>query len=285
VQPPAGWDYTSRLKTALGCKEQIDTFDFDDPITGYHGHGDNGYLRYHRVSLSRLLHGDNGRLIKNQAELDGAIAKLLRMAKELGRPAIPTPHFTRVDLAWQFADDPARFVLAHRHCRHPRIHADAVCHGKRSLYFKGAEMRITMYDKIRERHHRDGDIVRVEVQLHGERLKEELGRGDRVTALNFDACYEAYRRTLLGFVPPAIPAVGNIAQFLAIGEQDGWQHEGVPAFDVYTAGMSERNMRRLRQDMARLIPSVHGIDWRQLLPADGPPAPVEIELINAGGAT
>jgi len=51
---------------------------------------------------------------------------------------------------------------------------------------------------------------------------------------------------------------------------------GNSAFDIYTAGQSERNVRRIRTDMAALRATVHQIDWAALLPADGPPEPVEL---------
>jgi hypothetical protein len=251
------------------------SFSYDDPVTGYHAYGEGDAICYHRASLPRLLYGHNGKLIKDQAELDNALELLQAKGDEIGNLTHSGHHFTRVDLVWQFRGDPARFVLAHRHARHPRIHSDPVQYASRSLALEGSEMRISIYDKTLERFKRNGDVVRVEVQLRGDRLKEELGAKKRVTKLDFSDCYRAYRRILLGFCPPAIPEVGSIGNFLAIGEREGWQAAGIPAFDLYTADLGQRQRRRLQRQMAASRPTVHQIDWAQLLPADGPPDAVE----------
>ena len=145
------------------------------------------------------------------------------------------------------------------------------------MAFKGSEMRISMYDKTREQTKHNGDVVRVEVQLKGRVLKELLGGGERVTRLDFNTCYQAYRSILLGFDPSPIPDASNIARLLAIGELEHWHSNGISQFEIYTRDMSERNVRRLQHDMASFRPAVHQIDWSELLPADGPPPAVEVE--------
>lgn len=274
--PPTGWQHTRYSGSRSGSPASVESFDLDDPTTGYHAHGKLGEIRYHRASLPRLLHGSNGRLIKNQAELDSALALLAANAGQLGYCASPSHHYTRVDLVWQFRGDPAQFVQAHRVCRHPRIRSNPIRYEERSIAFAGSEMRISIYDKVRERFGRDGNIVRVEVQLRGGRLEEELGDGDRVTHLDFAACYQAYRRILLGFQPSTIPVVSSIGRLLALGEREGWQSGGVPCFDLYTAGLCKRQVHRIRKEIASLRPELFSLDWEQLLPADGPPPVIEI---------
>jgi len=248
---------------------------FDDPKSGYHGFGEDGEIRYHRASLPRLLHGHNGKLIKNQAELDAAMEVLQMKAGEICNASFANHHYTRVDLVLQFRGDTADFILAHRNARHPRIHRGSSFYEARSMAFKGSEMRIALYDKVLEQSHVNGDVVRVEVQLKGRILKELLGGGDQVIKLDFATCYRAYRDILLGFVPSGISKVSGIAEFLAIGERDGWSSNGIPAFDLYTRGMCRRQVNRIRGDMASCRPEVFKIDWSQLLPADAPPAVVE----------
>ena len=143
------------------------------------------------------------------------------------------------------------------------------------MAFKGSEMRIAIYDKSLEQFKRNGDVVRVEVQLKGRMLKELLGGGDRVIKLDFDTCYRAYRGILLGFVPSPITKVSGIAEFLAIGEREGWSSNGIPAFELYTRGMCRRQVDRIRRGMAACRPELFKIDWSQLLPADGLSAVVE----------
>lgn len=279
-QPMPGWNYGTRLimpgtEVNHGHGQQ-QSFTCDDSGTGYHGYGSSFEIRHHRVSLPRLLHGSNGYLIKSQVELEAALVLLIEKAGELGNPSVPDYHFTRVDLVWQFAGDTADYIQAHRSARHPRIRKDSAIYEGRSLAFNGSEMRICIYDKVKKQTRRNGNIVRVEIQLTGGRLIEELGDGNRVTSLSFGACYTAYRRILLGFTPSAVPRASGIAELLAIGERSGWQAGGASAFEIYTAGMSSRQIRRIQHDMASLRPTVHNIDWAQLLPADAPPAPLEL---------
>ena len=255
---------------------RIKTVSYADPTTGYRAYGDTYCLKYHRASLPRLLHGDNGKLIKSQAELDAAMDLLLAKAGELGIPQIHGYQYTRVDLVLQFIGDPAAFVSAHLHARHPRIYSDPVRYETRSLALKGSELRITIYDKIYKTFKRNGNIVRVEIQLKGRVLMEMLGQGQKVTSLNFDDCYQTYRRIMVGFVSNAIPKVGGGINLLAAAQRDGYRPNGISAFDFYTTGKCERQIRRIKKELASYRSVVHEIDWSQLLPADGPPPPVEL---------
>ncbi len=234
---------------------------------GYHAYGNSYEIQYHRASLSRLFHGNNGKLIKSQAELDAALDLIQQKAGQICNAIFGNFHFTRVDMVWQFQGDfAADFILAHRTAKHPRIHSSPSFYESRSMAWKGSEMRVNIYDKTLERHKYSGDIVRVEIQLKGRRLQEELGHGARVTKLDFNTCYSAYRRILLGFVPSPITRVSSIAQFLAIGEREGWNSGGVSAFDLYARGLGSRQVRRLqRATWPPVARSVFNIDWSQLL--------------------
>jgi hypothetical protein len=278
---PAHWRRSTQ-STPVADREGVGyyvpaySFSFDDPASGYHAYGNGDEVKYHRASLPRLLHGNNGMLIKSQAELNAGRDLLQQKACEICNATFGNLHFTRVDLVWQFRGDTAGFILAHRNARHPRIRRGASFYESRSMAFKGSQMRISIYDKSREKFKHDGDIVRVEVQLKGRVLKELLGNGDRVTKLDFNTCYQAYRRILLGFIPSPVTNVSTVAEFLSIAEREGWQSGGVPAFDLYTRELSPRQIRRIQKDMASCRPAVHKIDWSELLPADGPPTPIEL---------
>ncbi len=253
------------------------TYAFDDPQTGYHGHGEADYVLYHTASLPRLLFGHNGRLIQNQAQIDAALDLMRAKAGELGSPpATADLRFVRADLVWQFSIDPAQVVLAHRNSRHPRIRSNPIRYEDRSIVFAGRERRVSFYDKVLERFKHPGNVLRVEVQLRGQVLKDQLGDGDAVTHLDFNACYRVYREILLGFEPSPVPQVTKIAHLLAIGEKEGWQSNGVTSFQLYTAGESARTVRRLKRQMALLRPAIFQIHWRELLPEGGPPPAVEV---------
>jgi hypothetical protein len=277
---PSGYKIThSQHPPARGRRDEgpTNTASYEDPATGYRAYGEAGCVKYHRASLPRLSYGHNGRLIPNQAELDAAVGLLQAKTEEIANPPRCSYYLTRVDLVWQFRCDPAAFILAHRHARHARLRCDPTRYESRSMALEGSEMRISFYDKVLERFKRNGDVLRVEVQLRGDRLKEELGNGARVTRLVFADCYAAFRRIMLGFCLPPIERGGKIAQLLAMGERAGWQSDGIPAFDLYTGGMSGRHVRRLQKQMAAWRPMVFQIDWAQILPVDGPPAVVDVE--------
>jgi hypothetical protein len=272
---PPNWNYSSH---SFGAKK---SFTYKNPGSGYHGHGHTDEVRQHRASLPRLLHGQNGKLIKSQADLDAALASFEIKAGEICEFRLSNHHFTRVDLVWQFEGDPADFILAHRHIRHPRIRKEPETYEinleAHSLRIQGSEMKILIYDKSFEALKRKGKIVRVEVQLRSGILKQLLGNGKPVTRLDFIQCYYAYRQILLGLAPSPISNVSKIGEFLAIANREGWAINGVSAADTYLNSCSTRHKRRVQRYMATCRPSVHQIDWSQLLPPDGPPKAVDLE--------
>jgi hypothetical protein len=277
--PPLGWNRTNYNRPHSRTAKK--SFRLDDPASGYRGNGHTGEINCHQVSLPRLLHGQNGTLIKDQNELNEALALLKNKADEVCEFNYFDHHFTRVDLVWHFEGDTAEFILAHRNARHQRIRKDPTIFEiesrAHSLSFDGSELRITIYDKSFEVFKRKGQIVRVEVQFHGRILKELLGAGELVKTLNYDLCYQVYRQILLGFVPSPISKATTIAEFLAIGERAGWHSHGISAFDIYTKNRGERQIRRLQRGMAVCRSTVHQIDWSQLLPPDGPPKAIDLE--------
>ena len=283
-EPPPDWRFKrSRAPLPEGHPKITPdvTYEFDHKPSGYHGYGKADYVLYHTGSLPRFLFGHNGRLIQNQVQIDAALNLIRAKAGELGTPpANPDLRFTRVDLCWQFVGDSAQFVLAHRACRHPRIRSNPIRYEDRSIAFNGSELRVIIYDKFRERFKRNGNVVRVEVGLRGQVLRDQLGDGDEVTHLDFNTCYRAFRQILTAFEPSPVPQVTKIAHLLAIGEKEGWESDGMTAFELYTANESDRTVRRLKRQMAQLRPAIHQIDWLQLLPADGPPPVVELPAID-----
>jgi hypothetical protein len=270
-----GW--RSRPCIVLDENGQSRSFSLDHLPTGFFTKGKGDCAILHSASLPRLLFGHNGKLIKDQMELDLGFKNLRERSAEIGSPTTETLYFTRVDLVWQFQVDVDLFIQAHRNSRHSRIRFDPSLYERRSLIFKGSEVKIRMYDKIRKMFRRNGNILRVEVELHGRRLMEELGGNERVTSLDFNSCYQAFRRLMLGFEPPPVPKASGIATLLATGLREGWADGGVPFFEWYTREMSPRHISRLRRDVERLRPTFYDINWAKLLPVDGPPPPIEIE--------
>jgi hypothetical protein len=203
--------------------------------------------------------------------------RLSRLLKQIGTQLTALRYFTRVDLVWQFRGDPAAFIMAHRNCRHRSIRKEAGSFNNNSLFWQGAEMRVSMYDKVLEQTRKPGDVVRVEVQLRGTRLKNALGDGEKVPGLDLALCYSAYREILLGFAPATLPKIGSVAELLALAERHNWTADGVRAFDLWAHQKSARQVARVRQQMAALRPEIHQIDWAALLPSESLPPIVDTE--------
>jgi hypothetical protein len=135
-----------------------------------------------------------------------------------------------------------------------------------------------MYDKQMELTGIAGDVVRVEIQLRGKRLKNELADEDgQVTDLDFDRCYEVYRKILLDFKPAPLADVKGIDELLAIAQREGFKYRGVPLLDLWARGKNPRYVRAKKAAIARMVLRLSGIDWSQLLPEDCYPPVVELK--------
>lgn len=280
---PVGWTRTL-------CANRVGEGNGDTEVVWWSlMHGDTGLtltghghkMQYIRVSLPRLLHGTNCCLIKSAAELKQALRMTRDLVETIAEPlGDPNERFTRVDLVWQFRLNPSDVMNAHRSCKHRSIRRVAGHYDGQSVYWKGSEMQVRIYDKCQQAYKRPGDVVRVEIQLTKRKLARELGdgRGD-VRRLNFKGCYRAYRSLLLGFEPEALPTNGlSIAHILALADRDDWRPLGENLFDSYTRDMSARNIRRVRREVAAARPSVFQFSWRELLPADRLPPVVEPDM-------
>jgi hypothetical protein len=214
--------------------------------------------------------------VKSQAELNAAMVQVEDTLAQVGVPAGPLARFTRLDLVWQFPGEPGLWMQAHRYARHPRIRRDVVRYDGQSLHWKGSLAHVRIYDKVLEVTGRPGNIVRVEVELHGRLLKELLADGTGpVCHLDFDQLYQAYRGFMTGFAPATVPQGSGIADLLARGERCGWHDHGVSAFEIWSQGKHPEHVRRMQRQMAVLRPQEFGLDWNQLLPPDGPPPAME----------
>ena len=281
---PPEWQSTEHLYRKLNPETneriQYAKVDYTDPVSGIRARGPEGRVLWIEGSLPRLLYGNNARLITTPDEMNEGLRRLRHKVRELGELQTGN-YFTRVDLVWQFRGRMEDFRVAHQYAKQKSIRKGTGHYDGQSLYWPGSKMRVRMYDKVLEQTGKPGDIVRVEVQLRGKPLKDELAGGaDRVQELDFWDCYAAYRRILLGFCLPPLPRVPKIAKLLALGAKHGWNADGVPAFELWTLGKSPRQISRLRRELATLRPTVHHIDWAKMLPADQLPPIVEMEVIG-----
>jgi hypothetical protein len=281
-QLPEGWELgairNSREIGEYGVVER-ETRIFKHRDTGLRAIGDDVEVKKVEVSLPRVLHGSNGRLIKDASELDNALCRTLRIVRQLGIPTTLERYwFNRVDLVWHFKGRLADFVKAHWHLRHKRVRKQTGHYDGQSLYWPGNGFRVRMYDKELEMNGTPGEVVRVEVQLRGKRLYQLFGvESGQLTILDFAKCYEVYRNIVLEFQPAPLADVKGILEILAICERNGWNENGVGMLDLWARNKNPRYARHVRAKVGKIVLQRSTINWAELLPEAGPPDPVEVE--------
>jgi hypothetical protein len=233
-------------------------------------------LRFVEVSLSRVLFGHNGRLISCQREIGDSFEKIDGLLNMFSRIISKRRTFRRVDLVWQFNADPA-----HMDCRHPMIHQPAINYKNNGLLWKGARLKISMYDKLLRHTKRIGKVVRVEAQLRGRVLFRHLGNGSEVAALTFNQCYQTYRNIVLQFSPKRVPKIANVIDLIAF--TDARHSINLWPFWSRTYRNRQSRNRARAQLLARKL-RYFDIDWPRLLSATGPRVKVGIN-VQTGAVT
>lgn len=250
-----------------------DTFRLSHKSTGLVAVFGFSELRYARVSLSRILFGDNGYLISRQSHITTALRAVDTLLDAISRKMSVTRTFSRVDLVWQFERAPADFHAAHSHCVHPLIRKPVVDFNNNGLEWRGTKIKIKMYDKLLKHSTRPGNVYRVEVELRGRRLRKILGHGQPITALDFLDCYATYRQLLCGFTTKPQPNISDIVDLIAYAQKLGldlW-----PYWSCTYKNRQSRNRAR-KQLLARKL-TYFAVDWKKLLPATRPFSKVDID--------
>jgi len=241
------------------------------------------------VSLSKLLFGNNGRLIKTQSKIDMAmkrvhalvsqIADLPRLKLGTGMVPYSTIGFNRVDLCWQIRGRMPDFIRAHQYVRHPEVHKLPETYGEQTIRWKGSEMNILIYDKFEEirDHNRSHklpksakDVVRIEVQLTGSKLERLLGKGRTVRKLRIEVCYEALRQVLSPFRRTYNLQASRFLQACCLAISEHWKVGSQDAIDVLLAGYTPAGRAKMRRELHKQTLDAYLIDWQKELPPKMP---------------
>ena len=156
-------------------------------------------------SLPRVLFGSNGRQLRDQGQVDSALALALSRVRQI----LPHAAFgaaIRIDLARNFPMDTTRLSRAIGRSTHPRLRKP-VDRAKRagrilprldgSMTWKGATVSTSCYSKPLEMGLKGGpDVARVELRLNGGPVVKRMLGDD---ALNFARAWNVYRSWLNGF--------------------------------------------------------------------------------------
>lgn len=233
-------------------------------VSGLRVESDGQFTHHVELSLPRLLHGSNGRLLKTPDELHHAVHRLSELLGVFHHDIHPSIfEVRRLDLALNLPLDATLILALHRNARHPGVRRETEeyhnqplsTHGRpvphmatqlNTVRLGGAKTVIQLYDKVAERLARgkksEGKVtdhhlrcLRVEIQLRGRRHVAELfGKdgGDNLTLdqLDFPSCYRVFRGILVEFDPVgSVPSFkATVPNLLAIlnGHPATWTHLG-----------------------------------------------------------
>ncbi len=232
-----------------------------------------------QASLPRVLFGHNGILLKSQADIDLALKEVDRRIDQIAVRANNIRTFSRVDLVLHFNGNPGKFIQAHRNFRFPGIRSEPVYYGKQGLFWRGSDLKVRLYDKALKEYRKSSEIVRLEFELHGEKLRKSFnGNWLPVAELNFHDCYRVFRRLAFQFEPSELPKTTRIGDLLAVGATAGWNFQGLSQFDLYTSQLSSKRTSQLRKEIAAKRIEYFSINWANLLPDPLVPPLLDLKL-------
>lgn len=245
-------------------------------LFGIYVSGREGMITHVKVSLPRMLHGDNAELLVDQEQVDAAMGNLFDVLSEIADTSSGLSHFTRVDIVWQFNEPPIPLIRAHKFCKFPRCRRPQVSHSESSSSWNYDGMRIIMYDKVLQMSKRAGDITRVEVQLSKGRLKKYLSDSvSPVQRLDFNCCYRAYRKIMTTFAPSvSVDTPRDIYESMAILEADAAAGQRTSPMSLLLSSMNTRTANDWRRKVTAASLRRVNFQWENVLPKNEPPAAV-----------
>jgi hypothetical protein len=221
------------------------------PETGLRVRVSLGEVVWAEVELSRLLRPHNGYLLKTQEELDQAIRRFKRLLGEVCDLS-HEQHFAirRIDLVGHAQIAPQTLISVYKNFRLPGFRKDPVNYPGESLFWKGRKRKCRIYDKQFKHARRQGDVTRIEWELHGLAIVSAFGQVLSLEALKIEKCYQAFLRLSRGFQPKALSKKAGVVEILAMAEASGASFEGVPLIEHIR---HTRNPRAFRQLMRRTV--------------------------------
>jgi hypothetical protein len=262
------------------------------------------------VSLPRLLWGENGRLIRTQAELNEATDQIDEKLSWISpKTTFVILKLSHVELTWHFAGSPVAWVPFYALMKHPRIEslphawraeyipadfcinpapasilrhlAQAVSFTPTSVTWSGERVKIKLYDKVAQMglSQKLAPVMRLEFTLFDTLAKGLLTHDGH---LDFERCYQRYREFASGFrdFKCARSAYSSPLDLLLSWRSRGLgpEHEFQTLLSTQSRATRGRYMKRAR-GLKEVWETVPGIISR--LPEDGPPdAPDVVPLDN-----
>jgi hypothetical protein len=205
-------------------------------------YGTGGMAETLEVSLPRLLHGCNGRLLRPH-EVNMAYYAALDLATDVVEDLNPEK-LTRLDLVHHFEGWAFDFIASLWGLKHRSIRNKQVQFFETSLSWPGKEMKINLYDKKAELCSIPGYVQRLEAQLHGSKLPDvwSASGGFRV-----EECYKEYRKICSGFAARRIPILGSLEELLHWLKENEVKVRGVDPVERYLACKSRTTRYRINK--------------------------------------
>lgn len=257
----------------------------DTRIYANHKHlGIRAYAKNNRFysvqfSLPRLIHGDNGELIRSQDQIDKAHENLINAMEGVADVTGGIIEYSRIDLALHFHCNPKSIIAAHRNCSYPNTKKPGLKEiTESSAIWNYTGRTFAFYDKGKQKlaafggPEKETNILRVEVRLTKNPLCKLLGGGTPPTEINFSDCYNVYRSELLAFAPHLkFPVANTKEQALAILDKNCEKIGGLTPSQIFTQHMTPPTSRRWRRRIADAHAALLDFNWADRLPEDGPP--------------
>lgn len=292
--PPSGseWERTESHRTQCKGPDIVET----SGVT-WHNHENGLRIMGHElgplsaeVSLPRLLHGCNSRLIEDQDQMDASLGMLQRDIGSFAEVAqAECFDVSRVDVVWNVRIQGGIDVVINqlRNVRHPEVRKATTVYDRESIHFPGKMQHLRLYDKRFEKERRRSDIVRCELQLRGRHVDRVFerdapymgGMGSR----SLDGL-KAYRY-LSGFCSQLgtmkIPRVSHPVDFICYLYHEGIRDSrGVLVVEEWLASLPDRSRRRYQRRFRDYKHEVRKVEWADILPPLLPP-PVDLREYQA----
>lgn len=198
-----GWyleSHPSQTPGPRGIIQQLKGFNEELGIRVY---GKDTTIERVQCSLPRLLHGYNGRMIRNPNELKKAQGVLFARLWEISEAKQELIEFTRLDLVLNFPANPRKLIVAHKNARHPWVRRAQVEYGDSTIRFPGKQIVMHLYSKQKERADKSGfnlpslsNSVRAELQIKGKSaVRRFYGNDDHIPVVDLDffLAYSVFR--------------------------------------------------------------------------------------------
>ncbi len=214
------------------------------------------------AELPKLLHGHNGRLIANQAELDLALAEFLSLLKAKVKFTAYT--ISRLDLCWQIAAEAKDVILALQWLKHPKTKRTPTIMPDGAQCVYGSDRsgwHLVLYRKA-------AGVLRMELRLRGRPLRQSV---DGAAPLEFVKLWRVLQAALAPLTPIRLPEE-NRHSFARCTAKLPPEHRAAFLAD-YRQGRTPRQFSTFAAEVAEHAIGSSGFRLANLVGADGQPPP------------